>query len=221
MPTDTIYCTDDGRISGTNAGSYATARSTSTSCDDTATTDQVGQSVYGPVYTVMRLFFGFDTSAIPAGATITGATLYLCADSDNSTTDFDIKVYRYAWSSALCSSQEANYDGAYGGSATLEGTLRNTASGWTGGTYYSMAVDPAGINTSGFTRYTVVSSRDVSNTTPTANEYVGVRMGDYAGKTSDPYLEVTYTLSGQPTAVRSFGIPFARLPGFGGARLGG
>lgn len=206
MPTDTIYCTDDGRISGTNAGSYATARSTSTSCSDAATTENVGQFASGPVYTVYRLFFGFDTSSIPAGATITGATLYLCADSDSSTTDFDIKVYRYAWSSALCSSQEANYDGAYGGSATLEGTLRNTASGWTGGTYYSMAVDPAGINTSGFTRYTVVSGRDVSNTTPGGDEYVGVRMADYASTTSDPYIEVTYTMPGVPGSLMMMGV---------------
>lgn len=221
MPVATIYCTDDGVVSGTNAGSYATARATSTACDDTATIGFVGQRFSTPVYTVTRLFFGFDTSSLPAGATITGATVYFCADTDSSTTDFDIKVYRYAWSSALCSSQEANYDGAYGGSATLEGTLLNTSSGWTGGTYYSMAVDPAGINTSGFTRYTVVSGRDVSNTTPTTDERVSIRMADYASTTSDPYLEVTYTLPGQPTAVRSLGTPFARLPGFGGVRLGG
>ena len=98
MPTDTIYSTDDGRISGTNAGSYATARATSTSCATTATTEPVGQLFSSPVYTVFRLYFGFDTSTIPAGATITGATIYLCADTDSSTTDFDIKVYRYAWS---------------------------------------------------------------------------------------------------------------------------
>lgn len=202
MATDTIYCTDDGRVQGTSAGSYATARATSTSCDDTATTDQVGQSVSGPVYTVMRLFFGFDTSTIPAGATITGATINLCADTDTSTTDFDVKVYRYAWSSALCSSQEANYDGAYGGSATLEGTLRNTSSGWSSGTYYSMAVDPAGINTGGYTRYTVVSGNDVSNTAPTTDERVSVRMADYAGTSSDPYLTVTYTLPGVPGSLR-------------------
>lgn len=206
MPTDTIYSTDDGVISGTAAGSYASARSSSSTCDTASTADFVGQRFSSPLYTVTRLFFGFDTSTLPAGATITGATIYLCANSDSSTTDFDVKIYRYAWSSALCSSQEANYDGAYGGSATLEGTLLNTSSGWTGGTYYSMAVDPAGINTSGFTRYTVVSGNDVSNTTPTTDERVSIRMADYAGSTSDPYIEVTYTLPGVPGSRMMMGI---------------
>lgn len=206
MPMDTILCTDDGRISGLNAGSYATARSTSSSGDDTGTVEDVGQRFSSPIYTVTRLFLGFDTSTLPAGATITGATLYVCANTDNSTTDFDIKVYRYAWSSPLVTSQEANYDGAYGGSATLEGTLRNTSAGWTGGTFYSMAVDPAGINAAGFTRYTIVSGRDVAGTTPTTDERVSIRMADYASTTSDPYIEVTYTLPGVPGSLMMMGV---------------
>lgn len=218
MAMDTILCTDDGEIQGTNSGSYAVARSTSVNCGTATTVQVVGQTLVGGiVYIVSRLYFGFDTSTIPAGATITGATVYFCADADSSTTDFLIKVYRYAWSSALCSSTEANYDGAYGGSATLEGTLRDTASGWTSGTYYSLAVDPAGINTSGFTRYTLVSAEDVNNSAPTGPEQVSVRMADYAGTSSDPYIEVTYTLPGQPTTVRFQNVPFAR----GRAGIGG
>lgn len=208
MAMDTILCTDDGSVSGNNAGSYATARSTSTASSDTNTVDSVGQNfVGGPnLYLCERLFFGFDTSTIPAGATITGVTGYWCADADNSTTDFDVKVYRYAWATPNASNAEANYDGAYGGSATLEGTLRNTSSGWSSGTYYSMALDPAGINTAGFTRYTIVSGEDVANSAPTNSERVSIRMSDYAGTTSDPYIEVTYTLPGAVQSLALLGV---------------
>ncbi len=145
MPTATLYSqTDDGYIYGSASGSYATARSTAATADDTATTATVGQRFVGGVqYRVYRGYISFDTTTLPATATVTGATLYICAATDGSTTDFLVRVYRYLWTSSLVSDLEANYDGAYG-SGTLEGTLRDTSAGWTSGTYYSMAVDPAG-----------------------------------------------------------------------------
>lgn len=195
MATATIYSeADDGYIFG-SSGTYATARSTASSSDDTDTKSQVGQLfVGGAIYRVYRSFMAFDTSTLPAGATVTGATLYVCAGDDSSTTDFNVQVYRYEWSTSLSASLEANYDGAYGGSATLEGTLRDTSAGWTSNTYYSLAVDPAGVNTSDYTKYTVVSSRDVGNTAPTGDEAVRFYFADEAGTTKDPYLEVTYRL---------------------------
>ena len=80
---------------------------------------------------------------------------------------------------------------AYGAGATLEGTFRNTADGWSSGTYYSKSVDAAGINKSGDTKYTLVSKEDVDNSTPTNAEYVDIRLADYAETGSDPYLAIT------------------------------
>lgn len=195
MATATIYSeADDGHILG-SSGTYATARSTASGSVDTDVIAQVGQLfVGGAIYRVYRAFLAFDTSTLPAGAIVTGATLYICADNDASTTDFNVQVYRYEWSTSLASNLEANFDGAYGGSATLEGTLRDTSAGWTDGTYYSLAVDPAGVSTSDYTKYTIVSSRDVSGTTPTGDEAVTFYSSDEAGTTKDPYLEVTYSL---------------------------
>ena len=197
MTTATYYSeAADGHIRGLST-SYATARSTSTDTDIASTANTVGQTLAGGTnYIIFRGFLSFDTSAIPDDATIDSATLGVCADADNSTTDFNVQVYRYAWVETLDGNREANYDGAYGGSATLEGTLRNTADGWSSGTFYTLAVDTAGINKTGDTKYALVSSRDVGNNTPTGSESVNWRSGDYAGTTSDPYLEVTYTEAG-------------------------
>ena len=195
--TDTIYAsTSDGYIWG-DSTTYSTARSTSADCNDTWSEASIGQryNTSNWHYYVRRTYLSFDTSGIPDDATVSSATLYVKAKEDNSSTDFEVKVYRYAWSSALCSSREANYDGAYGGSATLEGTLRNTADGWAPGAYYSMAVSTAGINVTGDTRYCLVSSRDVNNNAPTQSESVLIYTANETGTGSDPYLEVVYTVA--------------------------
>lgn len=196
----------DGYIYGANAA-YAAARSTSGQCDVAPGTNKatIGQQWDGVTlyqYFVYRGYLSFDTSAIPDGAVITAATLYVKALSDKSDTDFDIQVYRYAWAEGLCDNREANFDGAYGGSATLEGTLRSTADGWVAETYYSMAVATGGINKTGDTKYTLVSSRDVSGTSPaggagqTQNEHVEAYCAGEAGEDKDPYLVVTYVIAG-------------------------
>jgi hypothetical protein len=181
--------TADGHIYGYSTV-YSNARATSTSCDSSAIGARLGQNYDGSGYTVYRAYVSFDTSVIPDDVSVTSAKLYLCASLDMSSTDFDITVYRYNWSESLCDSREANYDGAYGGSATLEGTLRKTSAGWSPGTYYNMDVSPARINVSGDTKYSVVSSRDVSANTPTGYEYVDFYTADQAGTTQDPYLVI-------------------------------
>lgn len=209
MPTVTIYAdSDGGHIYGDDfTSSYATARSTATGVGDTNTNATIGQKEqFGGInFQVFRYFVRFDTSSIPAGATITGASLYICALVDESDTDFLIRCYRYAWSSPLAGSPETNYDGAYGGSATLEGTFRDTASGLSADTYYSMAVDTAGINTSGFTGYVLVSKEDVDNSAPSGNELVGVYTANETGTSKDPYLSITYTLPGVPNGLMLMG----------------
>lgn len=196
--------TADGYIWGQNS-SYSTARSTSYDCNSSDSTMQIGQVKAG-IYYVHRGFLSFATGTIEDSANIVGADLYLKASTDNSTNDFSVMIYRYSWSEPLCSSREANYDGAYGGSATLEGTLRNTADGWSSGTYYSMSVGTARINKTGDTKYTIVSSNDVAGTEPTTLEYVLAYTADATGTGSDPYLAITYatpvTINAVPALVR-------------------
>jgi len=196
MTTDTFTAaTDDGRIQGAS-NSYATARATSLSSDDTSTTADVGQSFSTPTYRVNRTFVRFDTSAIPDDAIVSAASLLITADADNSVTDFLVEVYRFAWASTLAANREADYDGAYGGSATLEGTLRDTSAGWSSGTQYSLAVDPSGVNLSGYTGYALVSSRDVANAAPSGLEQVAIRTADHGTAADRPKLEVIYTVPG-------------------------
>jgi hypothetical protein len=108
-----------------------------------------------------------------------------------------VQCYRCAWTEALGGgNQEANFDGAYGAGAALEGTFRNTADGWSNGTKYSMALAAAGINKSGDSKYALVSKEDVDASQPAGAEYVDIRTADYADTASDPYIAVTAVLPG-------------------------
>lgn len=211
--------TDDGYIYGANAV-YSTARSTSSVADTGTSACYVGQAWASPVYYCYRSFVSFDTSAIGSDS-VSAASIYVKANSDASATDFDIVVYRYAWVDTLSTNREANYDGAYGGSAVLEGTLRNTSAGWSTGTYYSRTVDAAGINTSGDSRYTLVSGRDTGNNTPTGNEYVGFYSANQAGTSDDPYLDVTHVPAGGNLAMRRLGHQPFRVVEIGRKSPGG
>jgi len=189
---DTYGETVDGYIEGNSAANYASARSGSDSSDTAGTEAIIGQNFYDHIYYVRRAFLSFDTSGIEDSDTITAATLNVKAHRDVSDTDFIVQVYRFAWTEPLGgANQEANYDGAYGAGATLEGTFRNTSDGWSSGKYYSMSVATAGINVAGDTKYTMVSKKDVDNSAPTGAEYVLIFTADTAGTTSDPYLAIT------------------------------
>jgi len=101
----------DGYILG-SASAYADARSTSGSSNTTGAEIIFGQRLSGATYSVWRGYLRFNTSTIPDDAIITSVRLYLKSSADNSTVDFNIKIYRYAWQSPLATYREANFDGA-------------------------------------------------------------------------------------------------------------
>lgn len=209
MTTATIYSdADDGYITGADA-TWAAARSTSTASDVGGSTFRAGYEVTGAggSYSIHRAFLRFDTSSL-AGATLTSATLKVKISAIRNDSDYAARVYRYAWASTLSGNREADYDGAYGGSATYEGDLFDTTiSVPVGGDVLSLAVSTGGINTSGYTSYTIVSDQDVLNIDPGGDSlsYADFYAADNTGTASDPYLEIVYT----PAATNS--LPSMRM----------
>lgn len=193
MATTTITAaTTDGHIVGTGGlGDYATARSTSASSDPNSASWKAGQEWDGAGFSVFRGFMRFDTSPL-AGATITAATLKVWKDSHTADSDYAMEIYRYAWASPLNGNEEADFDGAYG-SGTLEGELWENGSYPADGAYATFAVDPAGINTAGFTGYVLVSSNDVGNTEPVGFEAAVFSAAEHGTAGQRPVLEITYT----------------------------
>ncbi len=160
-------------------------------------TDQTGYDLkfsisYTLQSTVTRSYLYFDTSEIPSGSTISSAVLYLYGAADNSTTDFSLTV--------------TNGQPTYPHDPLVGGDFNKTQYSGTGGTlttagfsvagYNALTLDATGrgwINKGGQTKLELASSRDLSVTTPTGDEYVTFYSTDEAGTSKDPYLVVTFT----------------------------
>lgn len=164
--------TADGWIRGASA-TYSTARSTSESFDITGAAATLGQFYQGSYY-VFRAYLKFDTSSIPDGDTITQVNLKLAASSDSSGTDFDVQIVKQDWSSQdpiEAGTREAAYDNCLSGTADSN-IWRNTSGMATNTDYTSGNLDTAWPSKTGHTYWSLRSSRDYNNNTPTGYEQI-------------------------------------------------
>jgi hypothetical protein len=181
---------NSGRIRSQDA-TYATARSGGTLTTTAATLyGQVGQDFATPNYTCHETFLDFDTSGIPADATITSAVLSICGEGDSSATDFTIKVIARDWGTTL-----ENADWIAGADLDAAGTLvahYATVSGWASAPSFNAFIDDAmaaSIVKGGHTRLVLYSDRHAAGNTPTGTEYVWT---DAVNSTS-AQLVISYT----------------------------
>lgn len=183
---------DDGFMESQD-NTYYTARN-ATTADDIyldAVTGDLGQRFVDPAYIIDRLYLYFDTSGIPDNAEVIAATVSLYGSADNSVTDFDIVVT--SGMATYPSTPLVTTDFDYTFYPTNCGSL-STASFSAAG-YNDITLNSTGeglINLTGYTKFCVMSSRDIAGTTPTGDEYVQVALADTGGTANDPKLVVTY-----------------------------
>ena len=146
-------------------------------------------------FLVYEFFLSFDTSALTSGATVSAAVLRVTSADDRTTTDFTIEARLRDWGATLTTADWVA--GASLSGLTLLGSYA-TSGGFTTGTGYDLSdtAMAANINKTGSTRMLLCSSRTVSGTDPTGEEYVNIRAADYTGTTSDPVLTVTHAAGG-------------------------
>lgn len=193
----TIYGNDtDGGVTGIST-LYATARSTSTTQQDTSEITNLGQYRSGSIYYVNRVFLEFPTGAnIPSDATVTEVKLGMVIESSLLNNNFIGQIKEYTWSSPLTAgNREANFDGCL--ATTGATTWKDTTTAVENTIYESDALTNGYVaKGSGNTLYCMLSDRDGSNTSPPAGEYLSVYQQESTAPGYRPYLLVTYT---QPT----------------------
>jgi hypothetical protein len=149
----------------------------------------IGQSKISSAYSINRGYVFFNTSAIPSNANIDNATLSLNKQSDSSTTDFKITVQNGQPTYPHDPLQSSDYNKAhYSGN----GGAYDTASLVNG--YNNITLNSTGltwINRTSWTKLCLRSSRDISGTTPTGNEYVAFYASEQ-GANYKPKLTITY-----------------------------
>lgn len=176
---------NDGYINGSNA-TYSTARSTSFSFGTSDEAFPLGQDT---IYEVFRGFLEFNTSSLRLP--VTQVRLYLKVQLDITTTDFTTRIHQYNWSSPLATgNRESNYDGAL--NSVYDADWRSSSGISIGKYYASSNLSGSYVDINGTTRYALLSSRDVSNTTPTNDEDMTIYSQDAASATDRPYLLTYY-----------------------------
>ena len=193
---DTSFTTSssDGLVHAYDWDVYLIARNKAEAyvVNTSSTLMNVGQTGgAGYAYSVDRSCIYFNTSAFPDALTISAASLKLYVSNDSSNTDFLITVQSgmptYPHDPLVAGDYNYSLYSGDGGSLTTAGistaaystiTLNATGRGW--------------VNKTGYTKFMLRSSRDISGTAPTGVELI--RIWTYEkGAGYRPTLEVTYT----------------------------
>ncbi len=193
MPIIEIEAENSGYIySGINA-TYATVHDVASGnlvINDDAI--QVCNAFTNPYYFLYRGALVFDTTLLPAGATITAITLSLYGHTDKSDTDVDITIVD---GSDLADTFVVADYGDLLDEVTSYGEY--DTSGFTAEAYNVITLNAAGIAalqtaiTAGAKiRFGLRTSTDIANTTPTDREWVSYYGSDTIGK--KPKLTITY-----------------------------
>lgn len=174
---------------------YSPARDTlNTVFSNTSASIQTGQLFDGdPGYSIYRSWILFDTSTIGAGGTVTQVNLKLVAATDNSGTDFNVKIVKSSWAGGTIN--EAAWDAVL--TDTLDDAIwRNTSEMSVNTQYTSGNLATAWINKTGTTYYSLVSDRDKSNTAPSDAEYITIASANHGTASYRPVLTVVYSGGG-------------------------
>lgn len=199
---------NDGYVRGYNAN-YSTAHGTA--AGSSTTYFWVGQAYLSANYWIAREFLKFDTSSIGADATITAAKLQIYGYTDDSTVDFIVRLQKWTGDTPIDTGDYNSFDGT-----NYDDGNFNTSSFVTGDWNDIIISNFALINKTGNTLICVRSSRDISESPPTAANNERLRCYDYSDNTAyASKLEVISNgaPSGQPyisrvqrvTGMRSWG----------------
>lgn len=195
-PTVSVNCTSSTTLSYYQYSSNYTTARMATSGYPNSYYSLLGQYLAGSNYNIGRAPLYFDTSTLNDNVTITSAVLQLYIFENHSTTDFNMQIQTGGGTYPSIPPVETDYNQAlYSGNG---GSL--STSGITSLAYNSITLNSTGISwisLSSYTKFELRSSRDISATAPTQDEYV-LFYNYFNGSSTWPLLVITY-VSGPPS----------------------
>jgi RHS repeat-associated protein len=173
---------------------------------------------------VSRGFIPFNTASLPDNATITDAKLkvYVSSKTDNDNDGDDFVTVVQSTQPSTTTLTTADYDLAGAVHSPVEGiatTERKDITNVTTGAYLTFTLNATGqswISKTSNTKLALREGHDVKDTAfaGTTGQYnrLAIRASEYSGTSSDPKLEVTYTIPGAPTPIDAQDISYAFDP---------
>lgn len=215
--TTTFYpTTGDGFMYYNTSNAWSTAHDApaATSASNTTTMFYVGTGKDAINYYIARSFLPFNTAALPDNATITGVKLKVYVDSKlNGSNDGNDWVSVVQGTQPITTSlTAADYDLAGAITNPQEGlnvTDRKDITSVVAGQYLDFGFNATGkkwISKTGVTKLALREGHDALNTAfvGSAGQYnrLAIRSSKYTATTTDPVLQVTYTVPPPPTVIK-------------------
>lgn len=173
---------------------YGTAQGTASTTETveyTTTTTRCGQDNATAIYYVYRTVWAFNTSVIPARATITTATLSFYGQEDQSDADFLLYLTE---AGDIHSPPEANDYNVVRPKVTTLANAFNTST-FSTAAYNVLTLTAAGISKidiGGTTVFALRSYEDITSSAPAGQEWIDIWSSESA---YPPKLNVTYTVA--------------------------
>jgi len=193
--TSPFSSASDGRVYNTANASWATARATTTATvqNTTATVTIAGAFKSGTTWYISRGFMYFDTSAIPDGAGIINASVYL-NPSANASGDAQSLYVVTPISSTYPHDPMVGTDFDVTKYSGIIGSIASTS--WINtSAYVGIGLNEAGksyISKTGTTKFAFMCSKDYLNTEPSATSEFEVNCQEQTATSKDPYMVVWY-----------------------------
>jgi hypothetical protein len=155
----------------------------------------VGSTFNGSAYSIYRAVTNFDTDALTAEATISGAVYSIMGSTDSDTNDGKICIVAFTGNASTLVATDYNDFG------TTDFATRLDIGSYSLTSYNDFTLNASGISNiskTGISKFGVRDSNDVDNSTPSSYTLIGVGTERYSAKKSK--LVITYTTSTAYTA---------------------
>lgn len=206
LDPDYLDGTGDAYILGSST-SWLTARNTSASADTTGADLNVNTTKSGATFYCVRSFILFDTSGIPDTDIITQVNLKMTVTSVGGGA-FDVVIRKHDWSAQnpiTSGNQETVYDACL--AAVSDDAIWKNTSGLTVGVQYTSGnLSTSWVSKTGITYYSLISSLDISNTTPTGDNHCYPGSQNHATAGYRPVLTIIHASVGRTSRLSLLGV---------------
>lgn len=192
MASVTVYPSANSGALRSSSATYATARAgTGTLAAQAANDARCGQYLTGGTYHCYQHFLEFDlTSAVPAGSTITAATLSLFVWAIDGTPGYVIEAMASDYGAALTTADIVA--GANMGALTALANWTSAAPDTVYKAFTSTGL-VAWLTPGATNRMVIAGQRQRTDNAPAAAEYISAYYDNTGGDSGRPKLDITYT----------------------------
>jgi len=208
MASYTIYSGSGGGYIRSANNTYSTARAGSslTATTGAGEAHAWGQERSGSSRRCYEAFFAFDCSSVTGTASVATFSEYGLLDA--STTDFTMEARTKTWSGSGLTTADWVAGASLSGLTLL---ASRSSSGWSTSGYNAWTSEAAlltAVDLHGSLEFLTCSAEQTSGSDPTNDEYVGCYNSEESGTSTDPKLEITSDVAGQPYIKRTGGVPW-------------